>query len=421
MGDSIQGGVVVTTQQLIRPAGTSVQFEGRPVDLCLSSDGKTAFVKGNRSLTVIDVDTLTVKQDLDIGAGGSSMHGILATPDGRHVYLTDSQKSVCEGQIADDGKVSWSRKIELKGPKGSAPSHSAGMALLKDGKSLLVCMALFNELGIVDLESGQLKARIDTGIAPYDVVLSPDEKRAYVSNWGGRRPIEGDKTGVTAGTTVPVDDRGIAATGSVSIIDLATQKVIAQITTGLHPSDLELSKDGATLYVANANSDTVTVIATDEQKVVETISVRPDPSLAFGSAPNALALSDDGKRLYVANGGNNAVAVVDLGSPSKIAGFIPAGWYPGALALRGDELLIANVKGIGSRCAIKGTARRNGCETVRRHGHQGEASLAGGAGEIHRTSEGGCAGSRIAPRVGKGPGRPKAGARSQARRRAFGL
>src|SRR5262249_35273196 len=52
----------------------------------------------------------------------------------------------------------------------------------------------------------------------------------------------------------------------------------------------------------------------------------------------------------VANGGNNAVAVVRLSrNGSQIEGFIPAGWYPGALAIDGKSLFIANVKGIGSR------------------------------------------------------------------------
>src|SRR5262249_31361573 len=64
------------------------------------------------------------------------------------------------------------------------------------------------------------------------------------------------------------------------------------------------------------------------------------------SASNALALV--GKTLYVANGGNNAIAVVNL-TNKQIAGFIPVGWYPGAVISDGKNLYIANVKGLGSR------------------------------------------------------------------------
>jgi YVTN family beta-propeller protein len=348
VGDKVEGGTIVSTQQLIRPAGESIQFDGRPVDLCLSPDGKTAYLKGNRGVTVIDLANWAVKQELPL-TPGASMHGIVATSDGKHVYLTDSAKSLIELDLAADGKVSVGRKIELKASDRGGSSQSAGLALTKDGRLAVVCMALFNQLGIVDLETGEVTQQTDTGLAPYDVVLSPDEKLAYVSNWAGRRVKEGDKTAKTAGTPIPIDNRSIASTGTVSIIDLTTKQTVAEIATGLHPSDLELSRDGKMLYVANANSDTITVIDTNAKQVTETISVRPDPTLAFGSAPNAIALSEDGKRLYVANGGNNAIAVVDLGAPSKVAGYIPTGWYPGAVVLHGDELLIANVKGIGSR------------------------------------------------------------------------
>ena len=47
----------------------------------------------------------------------------------------------------------------------------------------------------------------------------------------------------------------------------------------------------------------------------------------------------DGKTLYVANADNNDVMVVDISEPgeSRIAGFIPVGWYPTALAVSPDS------------------------------------------------------------------------------------
>ncbi|HZE21352.1 MAG TPA: hypothetical protein VE082_04800, partial [Desulfobaccales bacterium] len=113
-----------------------------------------------------------------------------------------------------------------------------------------------------------------------------------------------------------------------------------------------------------ANSDSVSVIDTGTDSVVETISTRPAGRLPFGSGANALALSPDGGRLYVANGTNNCLAVVRLGAkavepgadggqrPAKsyVAGLIPTDWYPGAVRLSADgrTLFVANVKGVGS-------------------------------------------------------------------------
>ena len=125
-----------------------------------------------------------------------------------------------------------------------------------------------------------------------------------------------------------------------------------ELDVGLHPSDLELSSDGGQLFVANSNSDSVSVIDTAAWKVQETINVRPDDMLPFGSISNALALSPDGRTLLVANGGNNAVAVVALatakGQSSKVRGFIPTGWFPGGVCTDGEQIYIANVKGEGS-------------------------------------------------------------------------
>ena len=78
-----------------------------------------------------------------------------------------------------------------------------------------------------------------------------------------------------------VDSRGIAASGAVSIVDLTQNLEVAEIPTGLHPNAQALSADGSTLYVANANSDTVTVINTQARAVQETILMRPNPGAAL--------------------------------------------------------------------------------------------------------------------------------------------
>jgi YVTN family beta-propeller protein len=111
-----------------------------------------------------------------------------------------------------------------------------------------------------------------------------------------------------------------------------------------------LSPDGSRLFVANANSDTVSVIDTARDEPIDTIGVKPMQELPYGSAPNALAISGDGGTLFVANGGNNAIAVLDLGS-GEVKGFIPTGWYPGSVAIvpSADQLVVGNVKGFGSR------------------------------------------------------------------------
>ncbi|MBI3852369.1 MAG: bifunctional YncE family protein/alkaline phosphatase family protein [Verrucomicrobia bacterium] len=343
------GGHIVSTYQVLHAAGQSLQFGGRPVDLALSPDKQTLYVKDDRGLVVIDVETWTIRQELKFIAGGGSTHGIAVTRDGTRLFLTTAQNILWEAKLGEDGKMLWGRKIILPGPGGSGNSHVGGIALSKDEKKAYVCLSRNNSLAVVDLESGMLIKEISVGVAPFDVAIKADGKTAYVSNWGGRRPKPGERTAKSSGTETLVDERGVAASGTVSVVDLEKGEEVAQIVVGLHPSDLELSADQQTLYVANANSDTVSVIDTTSLKVTAAVLVRPDSTLPFGSAPNAVSLSKDGSKLFVANGGNNAVAMVQLGAKNQLEGFIPTAWYPGALVNDGRFLYVANVKGLGSR------------------------------------------------------------------------
>ena len=209
------------------------------------------------NLLVVDVASWDAAPDVELSAGGASMHGIAVSPDGTHVYVTGSGNELYDWQVAN-GTVSFSRTIAL----GSRPSDPCGLAISGDGTMAYVCLSIANQLAVVNLSSGTVSQYINVGIAPWNVVLSPDGGTAYVSDWGGRFPTNGDLTATSAGTAVVVDSRGVAASGAVSFVNLTTGAETGEVATGLHPSGLALSADGGTLYVANANSDTVTVIDT---------------------------------------------------------------------------------------------------------------------------------------------------------------
>jgi YVTN family beta-propeller protein len=301
-----------------------------------------------KNLLVVDAASLRRLQTLNYPASGASMHGIAVTHDNSHVYLTGSGNELCDWQIASNSLVSFHRTISL--PKDSDP---CGFALSTDGTKAYVCLSIKNTLAVVNLADGTVSRQIPVGIAPWNVVISLDGNTAYVSDWGGRFPSGGDLTATSAGTAVVVDSRGVAASGVVSFVNLTTGLEMAQVPTGLHPSDLALSHDGNTLFVANVNSDTITMIDTRSKMIRETILIRPDAMLPFGSEPDALALSSNGTTLFAACAGNNAVAVVQLPNArhtnSVVQGFFPTDWYPGAMALDGPFVYVANVKGLGSR------------------------------------------------------------------------
>lgn len=369
VGQQPDGSILVPTNQLLRPAGFQIQFHGRPVDLALSPDGKWMAVLNKNYLELIHVNDRTIFQRLEIKKGGSYI-GVTFSEDGRKIYVSQSRNHIFIAEMNDNNVLNWSDKIKFPEAKVGGHPVPGGIILDKKDDKLYTTLNRSNSLAIVQLSDKSIK-EIPVGIAPYELVLYSSQK-AYVSNWGGRIPKEGEITYKSSGSDILVDEKtGIAKNGTVSVVDLSKGMEIKSIEVGLHPGDMVLSPDKKQLYVACANSDIVSVIDTETDKVVKEISVHFTQGLPFGSAPNALEISKDGKLLYIANGTDNAVCVIDLKNDDKLLGFIPTGWYPSAVLLDQKEefLFVANTKGIGSRNL---RADRPGYNT---HGHMGTISV----------------------------------------------
>lgn len=344
MGMQPDGSILIPTGQRLTPAGTRVEVSDRPLGMVRSPDGKLlAVTTGSnfapRRLHLIDLAAKRVVQTLDIG---DSFVGVAFDPGGRTLYVG--------GGRGDDIQIFTRRPDGAFGRSASIPvpnSAPSGLTLSRDGRTLYAALNLKHALGVINLQTRQVR-EVPVGSYPYTVVMAGD--KLYVSNWGGRRP--GPKDTTDGRYPVVLDPRtGIPSSGTVTVVDASTATVVRQIETGLHPSALAVGPAADRVYVANANSDTVSVIDTATDRVAATLAVLPWRSAPLGSSPNALALSRDGKTLYVANGANNAVAVVrPYESENPVRGFIPTGWYPTAVSLSADgrELAIASGYGLGS-------------------------------------------------------------------------
>lgn len=366
---------VTPSSQILTPAGKQVFLPDlRPQAIALSPDGRMLIASGKTAeLIVVNPVTGEVIQRVALPAdakaegpqdpisthllrpdthGQLSFTGLIFSRDGRRIYLSNVDGSI-KVFSADDGVVRPLRSYAMP-PSGNAKRAAeipAGLALSQNGKKLYVVLNLSNRLLELDLETGKFDRLFDVGVAPYEVVLAGS--KLYVSNWGGRRPATNDLTGPAGrGTRVRVDPkRHIANEGSVSVIDLERGTLLRELRVELHSSALLLHPEGRHLLVANAGSDSVSVIDTRSDEVVDTISLRWQPKDYFGASPNAMAFDPSGKKLFVCNGTQNAVAVLDFRpTHSKLLGLIPVGWFPGAIAYDSfhKTLHVANIKGIGS-------------------------------------------------------------------------
>jgi len=350
IGPQPDGSVLVPSNQFLRPAGDQVYLPGRPVDISLTSNGDFLLVKNMKSLDLIRLSDKTVKQSLPFDKVGASFTGICTSKDSRNIYLSEATSKILVAHLDQNNTLTWDSQIEIPKPIIGGSSGPGGLVLNSKEDRLFVTLTRNNTLAVINLSNKSI-SEIPVGMAPYDIVLSSDSK-AYVTNWGGRRPVAGESTYNSSGSQILVDPKtGIANSGTVSVVDLQNNRSVKEIKVGLHPSGMVLTADKFLLYVACANSDKIYVIDTKNDKVKSEISVHLNKETPFGSAPNALALSPDGKYLYAANGTDNALCVVETGSSCQVIGFIPTGWYPGSVIMNkeGTQLYVANVKGIGSR------------------------------------------------------------------------
>jgi len=230
---------------------------------------------------------------------------------------------------------------------GKAALYPTGLAVKRDGSTLVTANNLGDSMTIVrELNGARRMQRVDLhhqgklneNIYPYGVVLLETGKkaRAYVSCWND---------------------------SSVAVISLNGKAAVEKyIGVDRHPTAMLLNSEGTRVFVANSNADSISVIDTASEEEIERIDVRLAENALTGSSPEGVALSEDEKMLYVANAHSNAVAVVALsekargGKPqpkkedaekSKILGFIPTGQYPSAVAVADGRLFIGNGKGTG--------------------------------------------------------------------------
>ena len=246
------------------------------------------------------------------------------TPDGKHLFASAAVNHKIRTYHFDCGKLVETTALQLPivSPKHKKINlYPAGLAVTKDSKRLVVADQLADAVSVIDLATNKVQTT-HIGHRPVWVTLSKDSTKAFVSSQGGADVAEVDIT-----KSQP----------------LATHK----INVGFHPNKSVLTPDGKTLYVANGDADTISVVNVASHRQTATIPVNRNGSKLVGANPTGLALSRDGKRLYVTNSGHNEVAVINAAT-GKVTGDIPTGWYPTQVLTHDGKLSIISAKGLGA-------------------------------------------------------------------------
>jgi YVTN family beta-propeller protein len=388
-GPQPNGSWVVSDGQIITPAGKQVNLgirvRAKAIALNPNVHTHTAAVLtlgASEAVEIFDTNTGFVLQDyVTFGQDSSgSYSGIAYSADGKHLVFSQDSSNVTiadvtpQGLLQDDAQVSVPPNTSFitcfpNSPPGAygvpcgtlyspSTSYPGSIALSQDGSSAYALLNQNDTLAQIDLTTKQQGTQIRVGNAPHSILINNSGTTAYVSNEGGRAATDADFQIWSAGTEMVADPVvGAAITGTVSVVDLSSMTVTANISTGLHPTGMAFY--GPYLLVANTYSDSISVIDTATNEVVRTISVGLPIGVpgagqpAYGAAPNSIAVDAKNGIAYVALYNANAIGVLDLspGLKNPVLGAIPVAYAPSSVVL--DEtnktLIVANDKGIGAR------------------------------------------------------------------------
>ncbi len=254
--------------------------------------------------TLSIIDPLAGKEIAVLPEGHITGHELATSPDGRTVFIPIYGNSGV-GKPGTDGHEILAvdlpaRRIAHVIDLGHGVRPHKALINPADGL-LYVSAELDNAIIILDPKMLKVVGSVPTGEPQSHMfVLSPEGRRAYTAN---------------------------VSTGTVSVLDLQTRKVVTIIPVSKQVQRIAISNDGALVFTSAVDKPELDVIATATNSVKTRI---PLPADGYGAAATA-----DGHSLLLALPAIDQVAVIDLHTLT-LARLIDTPPGPQAILLRPD-------------------------------------------------------------------------------------
>ncbi|AST91714.1 MAG: YncE family protein [Bacillus sp. (in: firmicutes)] len=229
----------------------TVEVGNHPAHIVFTENGKYVLVTNNEDDTVSVIDTSTFKVVNTISTGNRP-HGFRITADSSTAYIANMGEDTVS--VINLKTMKEDKKIKV----GSAPVTTG---ITSDGKTLIATLNAENALAIVNLENEQVD-KIPVGNGPAQVYLDSNNEFAYVANQGTEKN----------------------PSNSITVVDIIAKKETATIETGKGSHGVVTSPDNKRVYVTNMFDHTVSVVDTEQNKVIETIEV--------GETPNGISVME---------------------------------------------------------------------------------------------------------------------------------
>lgn len=228
----------------------------------------STLVVGNKGDATVSLVHFESGQERARIATGPQPHEVALSPDGRLAAVV-----AYGGQSIDVIDIAQARTVStLPLPEGARPH---GLVWLRDGRMVVTAEGV-GALIIVPADRSEPIVIPLERLRPHMVVVSPDERRAYVTN---------------------------VNSGIVSVVDLETAQVVAELEAGRAPEGVALSPDGRSLWVAERDGDRV--------RVFDTATLEERGAVDTGERPIRVMVTSDGRHAVTSNFVDASLTVID--------------------------------------------------------------------------------------------------------------
>ncbi len=260
-----------------------VPVSARPAGVVLDADGRRAWVTSKWSREVSRVDLAAGKVDQVVQLDFSPRNAAWL-PDGRTLIVADA----FGGRFALIDAASGRIVRDL-----SVPGHNVrGLALSPDGQNLLVSHMILTESAATTRDNVFWGIVMTSNVRIVPITSLVDATKNPVRE--AHTHFFGDP-GNAAGDPGPLallpDGTAIVTLSGVGEVAIGRFQPFGfrRVHVGQRPVDLAVSPDRKRAYVANHNSDTISVVRIEDQSVEATIALGPEPQWT---------LAEQGERLF---------------------------------------------------------------------------------------------------------------------------
>ena len=311
--------------------------------------------KSDHTATLFDAAS---KKSLATIPTGLHPHEVAVSPDGKIAVVADYGNGPNPGSTITMIDIPGKKKVKSVSLGEYRRPH--GIEWLKDN-TVAVTVEANKALLLVDIESGKVLNAITTDQnVSHMVVVTKDLSKAFVANIGSgtttildlktNKKLADIPTGAGAeGIAITPDGKEIWVTNrsanTVSILDAATHEILATLKSEAFPIRVKITPDGKHALVSNAESGEVAVFDTKERKEIRRIKMEFSPvndvdkrlfSGQFGTSPVpvGILIEPSGLYAYIANTQADVVTILDL-KEWKIIDRLITGKEPDGLGFSG--------------------------------------------------------------------------------------